>query len=655
MFFRKFLLVSLLTFIVNTVFCQSKTEYKQYRILILLDGSSSMVEQWNEHSTRFRTASDIIMRLMDSVYHFNPNVEFALRVYGHQHDVPEHNCYDTKREVNFSKDNYTQMDLRLASLHPVGVSPIAYSLKTAAEEDFNDSYNYAYSLVLITDGGESCGGDICDVVKTLLEKKIQFKPYIVSLVDYAPLKDQYACLGNYLDASNPQQLNKTIHDIAENYHRILAVPVVKPKLETTPPPIAIKKPEPVPQVTIPTPKKVDTVFLPHPVTQPRVKMTDNISNVKSAPKYRLLPSNNIRPIAPQKQRVAKMNMPAKEAEPVMAKREEIAKVYTNPKLRSFGLAWSTPTLKLRKVPKIALPPKEATPPPPPVIGSASTNIKPAPVRPVATKPVANRTANPKNDVKTATYTIKTEPAQETSLEIFFTDGKGKYYHTSPPVKLVDVKTGKEVKKFYRTVDAQGNPDPQILPSGDFTLVIGKGENFVAKSVTILPNNKNKVTILASNGTLSFKYADNYKKPIEEFTALVKKNFEPGPVMPQPCATQKDYEPGSYHIEVNTNPISRYYIDLDFGYDFIIEIPEPGYVSFTNTEKMGKVTLYYQNGDMFSQFSVLDVNGNPALQKVRLQPGAYEARYKENGVYLTTMEKVVKFFIRSRETTEIFLQ
>ena len=29
-----------------------------------------------------------------------------------------------------------------------------------------------YSLILITDGGESCDGDICSVVEKLLKKKI---------------------------------------------------------------------------------------------------------------------------------------------------------------------------------------------------------------------------------------------------------------------------------------------------------------------------------------------------------------------------------------------------------------------------------------------------------------------------------------------------
>jgi len=684
MFLRNVFFILLFTIIVIPAFSQPRSEYKQYRILILLDGSSSMVQQWNEKDSRFQIASHIITRLMDSVYHFNPDVEFALRVYGHQHGVPENNCFDTRREVAFSKDNYTQMDLRLEALHPIGVSPIAYSLKVAAEEDFNDSYNYAYSLVLITDGGESCGGDICEVVKSLLARKIEFKPYIISLVDYAPLKDQYACLGNYLLAADPTQMSKAIGTIAEEYRRVFKVPVLKTLPEDTLPKKPVVKPVVItPVVTQPEvkhekidqlpssekpiavsekmnkptlPKKeIATTPLPNKEEEPKpaasapVISKEKITAVKTNQRYILLPKNDIKPAPPQRRAVARVALPVKEEEPVaVLKKEEIARMHTNKALRNFGLFWSTPSLNKRTIPLTPIPPKEVTP----VVASANT--KPAPVRTAVQKAVLPHTGKT-DEIKQASYTIKTEPDAQTSLEIYFTDGKGKFYQTSPPITLVDTKTGKEVKKFYRTVDANGNPDPQILSAGTFTMLIGKKENFVAKAVTILPNNKNKITIIATNGNLSFKYTDNYKTPMNEFTALVKKNFEPGPVITQPAATNRDYEVGNYHIELNTLPISRRNLDIEFGTDYIIEIDEPGYVSVLNTDNLGKATLYYQNGDMFSKFYTLDINGNPALQKVRLQPGAYQIRFKDNGVFQSTLEKTISFFVKSRETTELYLK
>lgn len=630
-------------FFVFAAIGQQQKAYKKNRILILLDASSSMVENWNSSQSRFKAAATIVGKLMDSVYSFNADVEFALRVYGHQHGVPERNCFDTRREVMFSKNNYTQMMLRLEDLRPYGVSPIAFSLKQAAEEDFNDSYNYAYSLVLITDGGESCGGNICDVVKTLLNKKIEFKPYIVSLVNYAPLREQYACLGHYLQAATPEEMNSAIGIIAEDYHKVLSIPILKVKTPETPKPapIVIKQAPPIPEVVVtkesnPTPTK----YLIKPIKQ----YPKPLAFKRSTFRRPQLQPRSIQPIA----------LPIKEEEPVIVLKKDIIPAMRNTaKLRSFGLFWSTPSLKSRRIERIAIPPKEVDSPPVattrPVV--APPVNKPIPKAPPARPTPPKVTAPP---IKEATYNLKTEAAKETLLEILFTDGKGKFYSSTPQVKVLDAKTGVEVKKFFRTVDATGHPDPQKMTPGSYTLLIGKNENFRAKSVVIHPNSLNKVTIIAENGTLKFHYTNNEKRPIKEFSALVKKNFEPGPVIAQHCNEEKQYSAGSYHIEIGTLPISRRYLDIDFGVDYVIEIDEPGYVSITNTAPFGKATFYFQHGDNFTQFYTLDINGNPALQKVQLQPGYYEVRFNERGTGQPYIEKRVKFFVQSNKSTEILL-
>lgn len=644
MWIKKFSVIILFLLVAFNIQAQQKNPYKKNRILLLLDGSSSMVADWNAGTTRFKTAGDLISKLMDSVYSFNPDVEFALRVYGHQHSVPEHNCYDTKREVMFSKDNYTQMLLRLESLHPLGVSPIAYSLKQAAEEDFNDTYNYAYSLILITDGGESCGGNICEVVKTLLDKKIQFKPYIVSLVDYAPLRDQYACLGTYLQASNPTEIKQAIGTIASNYQKLLNVPILKSTVEE----VKIAKPfvrssVPIPEVKVP----IDTTPAIIKYIIKKVQARNALVQIRTKPISKPKINSRLLPVLP---------LPIKELDPVVLPKETFTTLRTQTRLRSFGLFWSTPSLKPRPIVRVALPPKEVEAPaivvakatPPPV----APTIKPIPntAGPNVAKPTI-----PKPVIKEASYTIKTEASKETLLEIYFTDGKGKFYASTPQVKVINAKTGAEVKKFYRTVDANGNPDPQQMLSGDYTLLIGKNQNFRAKNITIVPNSLNKVTIIAVNGILKFHYFNNDKRPIKEFDALVKKNFEPGPVISQHCSEERQYSAGSYHIEINTLPISRRYLDIDFGVDYVVELEEPGFVAFNNTSALGKAALYYQHGDNFSKFYTFDITGNPALQKVQLQPGYYEVRYFQNGIQNSAMEKSVRFYIQSNATQEITLQ
>lgn len=652
MYFQRFLFI--LLFVLGSVisFAQKPEDYKQYRVLILLDGSSSMVEPWGEGKSRFSEAGNIILQLMDSIYQMNNQVEFGLRVYGHEHGVTEHNCYDTKREVMFSKDNLTQMSLRLDNLHPLGVSPIAYSLKTAAEEDFNDERNYSYSLILITDGGESCGGDICAVVKELLDRKIQFKPYIVSLVDYAPLKNQYACLGNYLLASKPSDVPKAVGTIAENYRQVMKIPVVKPReIPTTkiPTPSVLKID--VPAVTIKKePEPQQPVKKEEPVTPKEVIKKDVIAALPAAK------------TVPVKQETLRHTTDVPKTTPpnvskIVVDESDFEKEQIDALPVRKGKAYmpnyyvSIITLNKRKVPAIDPIKKEP---------EEVAAIKPQPVQPVAApkpattpvkkQPVVSDNTSNKTEAK---FTAKKEPAAETTLEIFFTDGKGKFYQTTPPIQVLDAKTGKEVKKFFRTVDASGNPDPQKLPGGNYFLVIGREQNYVAKNVSITEGNKNKITIVATKGTLSFSYQSNPKRPVSEFTAVVKKNFDIAPIVNQRCNTEQDYEPGNYHIEINTLPVSRKNIDLDFGNSYIIDIDEPGYVQFTNENPMGKVSLYYQLGDQYIRFYILDITGNQQTQKLRLQPGPYEVHFKRSQP--GAQDFVKSFVVRSNETTPVQLQ
>lgn len=205
------------------LFCSFSLSAKQPRILIILDGSSSMLEPWNGGSDRFRAAAGIITRLMDSVYAVNDGVEFALRVYGHQHPAQENNCYDSKLEVIFSKNNLTQMELRLAALVPRGITPVSFSLREAAEFDMVNTDANDYSIVLITDGGESCGGDVCATSLELWKKKIAVRPYVIGLVNSPGLKQQYNCLGDYLPCFAEDDVPAVIDSIVKGYRKMIGL------------------------------------------------------------------------------------------------------------------------------------------------------------------------------------------------------------------------------------------------------------------------------------------------------------------------------------------------------------------------------------------------------------------------------------------------
>ena len=596
-------------------YAQQYKKAKNPRILILLDGSSSMIKEWTGDKFRYEAAARIVDRLMDSVYAVNPNVEFALRVYGHQHPTVDNNCFDTKLEVQFSRDNYTQMMLRMAALEPLGVSPIAYSLQQAAEKDLLRLDENKYSLILITDGGESCDGNICAVVEQLLNKKIDFKPYILSLVDYAPLEQQYKCLGDYLLVDKPDKIEPVVGKIVSAYKRTfiqtstvqqIDKPVIKaqPKIAVVKTPVykaPVVKEEPKPT---PPPKKEEP--------KPPVKK----SNI----------------VVEEKQKREKLPLPALGT----ARRRILPQMYVTRSLKPVDFEYKAPT----------------EPPPPP---------EPArPSQPVYKPMVTNRvnttqvTRNAPSAPKKVEATVSREEAANTTLKIFFWDGKGKYYQTAPEIVLKDKNTGEDVFKFNRAVDVYGNPRPKEgVPVGNFDLTITGADGY-SVPVEIRPGETNTYKLTVHSASLSFYYRGNEDRPVKEFAARVNKTLKRNAVTKQYCTDRLEYEPDNYHIEINTNPISVRNIDLEIGKVMAIALEEPGKVKIINPKGYKVTGFVYQLGERYKQFTPMNVTGDIIHQEFLIQPGRYKVGYNKTPDIPGSKPSVKEFVIKSNIIAEITL-
>lgn len=615
---------------------------KNPRILILLDGSSSMLHDWSDGNIRFKAAAKIVDRLMDSVYAVNKNVEFALRVYGHQYPTSSNNCGDTKLEVMFSKDNYTQMMLRLAALSPLGISPIAYSIKQAAEQDMHNLKDNKYSLILITDGGESCDGDICGVVEQLLKNKIDFKPYILSLVKNATLKQQYDCMGDYLLVAQPDDIEPVVGKIVESYRKTFIQPAIATKLidasRNTPgvlqvktPPAVIKVPEKEPVTKTKTQKPV---VIQQPAPKPKPKPQVVVPKPKQPTPEPEKPSNIVVQdvVLPARKKVNVVSLPT-------TRQRILPQMYTS---RSFIFV---------KEPLVIAPKEEVAPAP--VARPTEPTYKPLPVTTSKSSTVATPRAAPQP--KEMEYSVSRTDAQETSLTIFFTNGKGKYYETSPEIVLRDTKTNEPVYKFDRDVDAYGKPRPQkTIPPGTYNLTITGKDGFSAPNIEVRANQSNKYELIVSSGSLAFTYHKNPSRPVKEFSARVAVAFRRGAINTQLCSEIVTYEPENYHIEISTNPITTRNVDLDFGVTVFIGIEEPGGIEVINPNGYQRVQFYYQLGNSYELFKPMNVVGDNAKQEFMIQPGRYKVAYIKNTQHPDPKPVVKPFIIKSNTITEVVL-
>jgi Ca-activated chloride channel family protein len=197
-----------------SLFSQNKVQQKlpeKTRILFVLDGSGSMEALWGSNQSRMDIAKQILTKLVDSLK-INPDLELALRVYGHQYTRQANNCQDSKLEVPFAIKNHNAIINKIKSIKPKGVTPITFSLLQAAK-DFPTSSGYRNILILITDGVESCGGDPCTVSLELQRKGIFLRPFIIGLgLQSGKALD---CVGKFLDTQNASSFNQILNKSIE--------------------------------------------------------------------------------------------------------------------------------------------------------------------------------------------------------------------------------------------------------------------------------------------------------------------------------------------------------------------------------------------------------------------------------------------------------
>jgi Ca-activated chloride channel homolog len=141
------------------------------RILFIFDDSYSMYAPWNSN-IKIEVAKKVMGEFLDSLRDI-PNLDIALRCYGHTTFFRERNCKDSRLEVPFAqaRQNYLKVKQRIQKLEPLGTTPIAYSIGECAA-DFPPCSNCRNLVILITDGIEECGGNPCEVKKRDFRKTL---------------------------------------------------------------------------------------------------------------------------------------------------------------------------------------------------------------------------------------------------------------------------------------------------------------------------------------------------------------------------------------------------------------------------------------------------------------------------------------------------
>ncbi len=208
------------------------------KVIIVLDASGSMWAQI-DGKPKLEIARESLRTVLQSV---PADDEIGLMAYGHRE---KGSCEDIELIVPPQAGSASAITAAADSLKFLGKTPLTAAVKQAAE-----ALKYTEdkaTVVLITDGLETCEGDPCALGKELEASGVDFKVDVVGFGLTADEGKQIACLadntgGKYIQASDEKALQEAL-------------------VETVAEPAPAPAPEPAP-APAPEPAKPDFNFLP---------------------------------------------------------------------------------------------------------------------------------------------------------------------------------------------------------------------------------------------------------------------------------------------------------------------------------------------------------------------------------------------------------
>lgn len=174
-------------------------------LLFILDGSGSM---WGrmEGQPKIVIAKEVLTTVINSA----PDTDSTgLMVYGHRR---KGDCSDIELLAPLGSDKQILVD-RAQGILPKGKTPIAAALTTAGESLKNEEEKT--TLVLVSDGIETCGGDPCELVTQLRNSGLNIIVHTVGFDVNSAAAKQLSCVaqaggGHYFAANDSQGLQEAL-------------------------------------------------------------------------------------------------------------------------------------------------------------------------------------------------------------------------------------------------------------------------------------------------------------------------------------------------------------------------------------------------------------------------------------------------------------
>lgn len=171
-------------------------------VMIVLDGSGSMWGKAGDQA-KIQAAKNVLKNLVPSL---PEEVKVGLTVYGHRR---KGRCDDIEIMIPAGSTDRALLLEKVSAISPKGKTPIADSVKKVV--DALKTRENETTIILVSDGEETCNPDPCGVVRELKKTGIKFVLHVVGFDVSREQKEQLACLaeaggGVYYGAGNAGDL-----------------------------------------------------------------------------------------------------------------------------------------------------------------------------------------------------------------------------------------------------------------------------------------------------------------------------------------------------------------------------------------------------------------------------------------------------------------
>ncbi|WP_189002509.1 vWA domain-containing protein [Deinococcus roseus] len=146
---------------------------------LILDASGSMYNKLPDGQSRIQAAKDVLNSFIGSLPE-DPELNVGLRIYGAKTVAgTQGSCEDSELVLPIEGLNRAALQETVRKTTPKGATPIAFSLLKAAEDFSNDASKKL--IVLVTDGQESCKGDLKAALDAFKKRGIDVDLRIVGI------------------------------------------------------------------------------------------------------------------------------------------------------------------------------------------------------------------------------------------------------------------------------------------------------------------------------------------------------------------------------------------------------------------------------------------------------------------------------------------